>query len=282
MTLTVTVPASSANLGAGFDVLGLALSMRLSVSLDPASSRIATGGHPARRAFEAVGGVGEIYCDDHIPSGRGLGFSGAARVGAVALGLAQRSGVSAVGLDEFISVHRAEIHRLAAELEGHGDNVGASTYGGLIVAYDDRALALPVVADVRVLVWIPTHTTSTDSSRGSLPGEVSVKDAVVNIASSTRVVGALVSGDVEALVDAIDDRIHQGVRLAASPSSARMVRLMVERGAVCSWLSGSGPTVAAFVRSTEAESVRAAVQTGDVGDGRLVLLDIDPLGVTAA
>ena len=284
VALRVDVPASSANLGAGFDVLGLALSMSLTVSTVAGDGLEAVGRHPARQAFERVGGVGPVFVDERIPSGRGLGFSGAARVGAVALGLAQSHSVAVRELDDFIAANRDRIYSISCELEGHGDNVGASVHGGLVVATAERAVSFAVAADVRVVVWVPTHTTSTDKSRAVLPADVSREDAVVNIASSARLVGALVSGRLDELSGSTVDRLHQSVRFAASPAGAEVLRTFDAHGAECSWLSGSGPTVAALVRSENADRLVAAmttfVATADVG-GRVIALDIDRVGVRA-
>ena len=281
MTLTVAVPASSANLGAGFDVLGLALAMPMVVSLDPNNGRPATGGHPARTAFAAAGGRGDVYCDDRIPSGRGLGFSGAARAGAVTLAFAQAESVGACDLQTFIERNRDRIHRVAAELEGHGDNVGASVYGGLIVATADEARKFPVVADVRVVVWVPDHTTSTDKSRAMLPVTIGQADAVVNIASASRLVGALTTGDIDALRGATLDRMHQDLRLASSPTGAQVLTALVEHGAECAWLSGSGPTVAAFVRPERCSSLVERMHGLHGSTGRILDLDIDRAGLRA-
>lgn len=281
MTLTVVVPASSANLGAGFDVLGLALALPMVVSLDPNNGRPAIGRHPARTAFAAAGGKGEIYCDDRIPSGRGLGFSGAARVGAVALAFAQAESVDSSELQGFIERNRDRIHRIASELEGHGDNVGASVYGGLIIASVDGARKFPVVADVRIVVWVPDHTTSTDKSRAVLPDNVAQSDAVANIASASRLVAALTTGDVDGLRGATHDRMHQDLRLASSPTGAEVLAAMVENGAECAWLSGSGPTIAAFVRPRHCASLVEAMHALHGSTGRIFDLDIDRTGLRA-
>jgi len=281
VSLRVTVPASSANLGAGFDVLGLALSLTLTVSTDPAVGQLAAGRHPARQAFERVGGVGDVFVDERIPSGRGLGFSGAARVGAAIVGLAQREGVDAGGLDEFIARNRDSVYAIACELEGHGDNVGASVYGGLVIASAHRAVSFDIAADVRVVVWVPSHTTSTDKSRAVLAPTVSREDAVLNIASATRLVGALVSGRIDELAGSTDDRMHQSTRLAASPAGIDVMSAFDDSGAECSWLSGSGPTIAAFVRAERCDDVVRRV-SNVVEGGRVLALDIDRLGARAS
>lgn len=262
--IRISVPASTANLGAGFDTLGLALSMNLEVGLvsphQPSDARNCDAHHPAAVAFARSGGVGSIWSHDRIPMGRGLGFSGAARVGGALLAIAQRDGVvSANSLDA-----RLAAFAIASELEGHPDNAAASALGGLTVAAAGRAIRVPIAVDADVVVWVPEITTSTKESRTKLNPSVSLADAVANVSRSSLFVAAMVTGDVAALNDATHDRLHQDVRLAMVPDTKHAMHAALEAGAYASWLSGSGPTMACLVDPTRADAVGRALPKGGV------------------
>jgi homoserine kinase len=283
MNLAVQVPATSANLGPGFDVFGMALSLNATVAVCPLGDvEAVSDGHPAMQAFVRAGGQGALWVDSPIPSGRGLGFSGAVRVGGVCLGLAQKAGVIDKELSPFIAQHQDEIIRIAAELEGHFDNVAASVLGGIVTASPQSTVAVPVSAEVlkdtRVVAWVPFFQTSTASSRATLPASITRADAVFNIARSTQMVVALATGDLELLRTSMTDRLHQDQRLDDTPKCREVMNRMIELGAISSWLSGSGPTVAAFVKQSGAESF-AETLSQEFPDGHAKVLSIDRLGL---
>ena len=283
MNLAVQVPATSANLGPGFDVLGMALSMCATVALCPiGETEPVSDGHPAMQAFVRAGGQGVLWVDSPIPSGRGLGFSGAVRVGAACLGLAQKAGDVEEDLPLFITQHRDDIIRIAAELEGHFDNVAASVLGGIVSASRQKIVAVPVAAqvieDIRVVAWVPFFQTSTASSRSTLPANIARADAVFNIARSTQLIIALTTGDLELLRTSMTDRMHQDQRLDETPKCREVMNRMIELGAISSWLSGSGPTVAAFVEQSGAEKIAESLSQ-EFPDGHAKVLGIDRLGL---
>lgn len=262
--IRVTVPASTANLGAGFDTLGLALTLHFEAGLadsqQPNNARVCDQHHPASVAFARAGGNGGLWSHDRIPMGRGLGFSGAARVAGALLAIAQRDGVVAANS---LDARLAAFH-VAAELEGHPDNAAASALGGLTVAAGQRAIRVPVAVQADVLVWVPENTTSTKESRTKLSPTVSLDDAVFNISRSSLFVAAMVTGDFSALGEAAHDRLHQEVRLAMVPDTKRAMRAAVDAGAYASWLSGSGPTMACIVDPLRAREVMSALPSGGV------------------
>jgi homoserine kinase len=272
--IRVSVPASTANLGAGFDTLGLALSLRFEAgtvdSQQPANARACDAHHPASVAFRQSGGSGNIWSHDRIPMGRGLGFSGAARVAGALLAIAEREGVVAANSHEA----RLAAFRAAAELEGHPDNVAASALGGFTVAAAGRAIRVPVAVHGAVVVWVPENTTSTKESRTKLSPTVSLGDAVWNISRSSLLVAALTTGDIAALHDATQDRLHQDVRLAMVPDTKRAIRSAMDSGAWAAWLSGSGPTMACLVDPTRVEHVAASLPR----NGQVHRLQIDATG----
>ncbi len=276
--IRVSVPASTANLGAGFDTLGLALSLRLEAGTvdtqQPADARICDSHHPLAVAFRTAGGTGGVWSHDRIPMGRGLGFSGAARVAGALLAIAQREGVVAANTHEA----RLSAFRIAAELEGHPDNVAASALGGFTVAAASRAIRVPVAVYGEVVVWVPENTTSTKESRTKLSSNVSLQDAVWNLSRSSLLVAALATGDVAALRDATQDRLHQDVRLAMVPDTKRAIHAALDAGAWAAWLSGSGPTMACICEPSRVDKVAASLPRS----GKVHRLHIDVSGPTVS
>jgi homoserine kinase len=163
---------------------------------------------------------------------------------------------------------------LATELEGHADNVAASLFGGIVATADGRAVQIPLAFDPAIVVWIPSFTTSTDESRSKLGLEVPLADAVFNIGRTALLVAALAAGDVDALQSATQDRLHQDRRLAAAEPSKVAIETALANGAWCSWLSGSGPTVAAMCPLDDADQLAARMPEG----GHTKVLRIDHAG----
>lgn len=300
-SLHVRVPGSSANLGPGFDVLGMAVSVYADMgTVDVGTSgplqshperTVVEGRHPALVAYRAAGGKGAVWVRSSIPSGRGLGFSGAMRVGAVALGLAENAGVIGGELQPFIDEQRKTILDLAAEMEGHADNVAASLHGGIVACLEEAGrvtastvpLAASLVSDAHIVVWVPHEQTATAESRATLANSVSRADAVFNMARLAQLVLAFGSNDREKLAVGVEDRLHQNHRLEKVPMSRRALDTMRAAGAIACWLSGSGPTVAALVGSRELSGVETGLAAPEFGAaGRTMRLTIDVGGLQAA
>jgi homoserine kinase len=270
----VRVPASSANIGPGFDTLGMALSLHAEAGVidgdvPPGAQRIDQF-HPACVAFRRAGGEGDLWVCSPIPVGRGLGFSGAVRVAGIVVAHAQRHGND----PELLAAHMRPMLALASELEGHADNVAASLFGGIVATADGRAVRIPLAFDPAIVVWIPSFTTSTDESRSKLGRDVAMVDAVFNVGRTALLVAALAAGDVEALRSATQDRLHQDHRLASVEPSKDALAAALDAGAWCSWLSGSGPTVAAMCPMDEADDVAAQMPAS----GHTKVLRIDHEG----
>jgi homoserine kinase len=271
-------PGSSANLGPGFDVLGLALGVWADVGLVPEASSVLPAGcsvaddhHPAAIAFRRAGGEGQIWTRTAIPMGRGLGYSGAVRVAGAALANAHTSGSQPSPITDDV---RRQIFALGTSLEGHPDNVAASVYGGLVAATADRSVSVPIGMPMRIVAWVPTTTTSTDSSRRALPTSVSRDDAVFNIGHTAQFVAAIAAGDWDALRASVYDRLGQRYRLADVPRSAAAMSAFRDAGAAA-WLSGSGPTVVAACPPDHVDVLLA----GAPDDGHTKVLDVDIAGV---
>lgn len=270
--MQVRVPASSANLGPGFDTLGMALSLHAEVGLGeaPDGAQSATDRHPAMVAFRRHGGEGDLWVRSPIPVGRGMGFSGAVRVGGLVAAHAQRHGDDPDSLGAQLPL----LLELATELEGHADNVAASLHGGVVATAAGHAVRVPMSFDPAMVMWVPSFTTSTDESRGRLPAQVPLDDVVFNLGRTALLVAALAAGEVGVLRDATQDRIHQDIRLAAAVPSRTALEMALDAGAWAAWLSGSGPTVAVMCAVDEAETIAAALPA----DGHTKVLRIDHAG----
>ena len=267
--MRVSVSASSANLGPGFDSLGLALTLPFIASTEPGESLLqADDRHPLVVAYQRAGGSRPLWWRSPIPPGRGLGFSGAARVAGALLG------VEETGDAESEAQVRARALELAIELEGHPDNAAASMLGGLTAAVGTTAVRVPLGAALDVVVWWPTTVTSTRKARAALPEMVPFVDAVFNVAHASVLVAALAAGDLDAIGNAMHDRLHQDLRLAMSPPSQEALDAMRAAGVVAAWLGGSGPTVACFVEPGDGLRVVAKLPTSGVAR----VLQIDERG----
>lgn len=264
MTSTIRVPASSANLGPGFDVLGMAIDRYLEVEF--AEEGVGSPDHLTMRVFQQFGGTGGLKITSTIPPARGMGFSGAARVAGLLAAAVQKGST----LEEC----RRWLFLEATELEGHPDNVAPSVFGGITVAVGDRVEQVQIGMQATVVLWIPDTLSGTKESRGKLPTQVSMEDAVFNMGRTAMLIAALTSGDTDLLSFAAQDRLHQEIRLQALPDTAVAINAAKEAGAWCSWLSGSGPTAAALVEPAMAEKVAAAMPPG----GEVSISHIDMRG----
>lgn len=262
----VEVPASSANLGPGFDALAVALDLTLVVEAVPdAGTRVLAEGLGAEeldggegnliwRAFAAAcrrGGADvpaiSIRARNHIPLERGLGSSAAAAVAGAALARA----VTGAGLSD------DDLIALAAELEGHPDNAAAAVLGGLVVAVDGRSCRLEPTDRLRPVVCIPHARQSTEAARGMVPAQVPLADAAANGARAAVVLAGL-CGAMAFEPAAMTDVLHEPARLAAMPETGRLVSALRAEG-IGACLSGAGPSVLA-VLPVDDESALGAVR----------------------
>jgi homoserine kinase len=196
------------------------------------------------RAFEALGatppGV-RLHCVNSIPHGRGLGSSSAAIVGGLAL-------ARALVVDGDRLIDDEALFGLAAELEGHPDNVAPAVFGGFTIAFsgDDgfAAVRLEVTSPVAFVALVPAEPLHTEVARGLLPPTVAHADASFNAGRAALLVAAL-TGRPDLLLSATEDRLHQGYRAAAMPASAELIAELRSRD-VAAVLSGAGPTVLAL------------------------------------
>jgi len=271
--MIVSVPASSANLGSGFDSLGMALTLHAVAGVgNPVDgAHVADQHHPATVAFRRLGGEGDLWVKSPIPMGRGMGYSGAVRVCGLVAAHTQHHGAD----PEVLQSALPDLLAHAADLEGHADNVAASLYGGVVATAGGRAVRVPLTFDPAMVMWVPGFVTSTDESRTSLPTEVSMADAVFNIGRTALLVAALAAGDVASLREATRDRLHQSVRLRGAEPCRVAIDTALAAGAWAAWLSGSGPTVAVMCPVDEADDLAAALTAAQTVDGHTKVLRID-------
>lgn len=256
--VTVQVPATTANLGPGFDTLGLALSIydTLTVEVTDAPgvhvdvSGVGAGVVPtdgtnlvARAIAEAFEAFGQplpglaLTARNTIPHGRGLGSSGAAIVSGV---------VAAQGLLEgVVDSSDEQLLAIATRMEGHPDNVAPALFGGLTIAWvgpgGPQHKKLLVHRGVSPLVLVPEHTMSTALARSLQPRSVPHEDAIFNVSRSTLLIAALIQSP-ELLLDATEDRLHQSYRASAMPETDRLITLLRAAGHAAV-VSGAGPSI---------------------------------------
>lgn len=255
--MRVRVPASTANLGPGFDALGLALALydEVEVTSVACGLRVEVHGEGAGqvptdednlvvRALRAAcawcgyrpDGV-IVRCHNRIPHSRGLGSSAAAAVAGVLAGY----GLAGMEPDEAVL-------DLAAGFDGHADNVGASLLGGLVISWEEqrsfRAIRLDPHPDLAPVVLVPTQTSATGVTRGLLPAEVSHADATFTAGRAALLVHALTNAP-ELLLAATEDRLHQPYRRQAYPATGLLVDALRAVG-VPAAVSGAGPAVLAL------------------------------------
>jgi homoserine kinase len=261
--ITVSVPATTANLGAGFDCLGLALNLRSKVEVWEISEglEIEAEGEveddlpldatnlivrAAERVFAKVNrrpkGL-HVRAVNGIPLSSGLGSSAAAIVGGLVAGNALVDG----------RLSRNDILHMAYEMEGHADNAAATLFGGLAVVSgtgDELMSHSLTVAPLKVIIALPAVSLSTTEARAALPPDVPMKSAVFNIGHALLTAQALTSGNFELLARAMADRLHQPFRQPLIPGCEQAAAQALTAGAAAVTLSGAGPSLAAFAPPT--------------------------------
>jgi len=284
----VRVPATSANLGPGFDALGLALALHDELTAEVVDAGLAIDVEGAgaeevprdeshlvvramRHAFSELGiepnGI-RLHCRNAIPHSRGLGSSAAAIVGGLLL-------ARALVTDGTERLPDGAALALAANLEGHPDNVAPCLFGGLTIAWLQDGAARAVRRDVDPaivpVVLVPPFTASTELARGLLPDAVPHADAAF-VAGRAALLVAAMTGTPQALFDATEDRLHQSYRSSAMPEAYDLVKRLRGAGQPAV-ISGAGPTVLVLARGA-AEAQAAAEQAPDGWEGRVLAVDL--------
>ncbi|WP_086150771.1 homoserine kinase [Cellulosimicrobium sp. KWT-B] len=295
----VRVPATSANLGPGFDALGLALALHdvldvralasddvvVDVEGEGAGEVPGDESHLVVRALRAaldVAGAPQtglhLTCVNRVPHGRGLGSSAAAVVAGIVAARALVADPSV--LDDDVALG------LATAIEGHPDNAAPALLGGATVAWESgtpgagaRAVRLDVHPDLRATVLVPSARLATSRARGVLPAQVPHADAAFNAGRSALLVEALTRRP-DLLLDATDDRLHQGYRAGVMPTTSELVRALRGRG-LAATVSGAGPTVLVLSAAERLDEVAGVADelVGGSADWSVRRLDVDTRGV---
>jgi homoserine kinase len=236
----VRVPASTANLGPGLDVLAAALALHLDVEVvETGSFAVVTDLDVPRdrdnlivRAFERLHPADdfEFRIDSRIPLSGGLGSSAAAIVAGL------------LAADHLFELD-AEVAALAVELEGHPDNVAAALEGGLVISDGARTERFEPPMGLEAVLVVPREPVRTAAARAALPESVPIADAVFNVARASMLVRGLSVGDWELIAAGLEDRLHQPYRAHLYPKSSELLDDVRKLGALGATISGAGPTV---------------------------------------
>jgi len=280
----VRVPASSANLGPGYDAMAAAMALHLELeveesgefSFDPGGLEVSTGrDNLIVRAFESLRPADGIAfrLRSEIPLARGLGSSAAAIV----------AGLYAADHLYELALSKEEMLARATEIEGHPDNVAAAIYGGFVVCGMDAdgtpsAARFDPPEGLEGIVVIPPEEVSTERAREAVPAEVPLADAVANVSAAATLVLGLRSADLDLLARGLRDSIHQDRRRGLYPRSMDLVDAARELGALGATISGAGPTVLVWTTWQEAGQVAAALEERCAGWAEVRRLPFSPLG----
>lgn len=291
--IRIQVPATSANLGSGFDALGLALSRYNQVWMEE-SDRIdisSEDGVPvptdasnliysaAQRLYDTCGkplpGL-RIVQENNIPMASGLGSSSAC----IVAGLVGANHLLGNPLDP------QQLLELATDMEGHPDNVSPALSGGLTVSAMDEgkvySVRLPVADTLRFAVFLPSFPLKTEEARAVLPSQYPRADVVYNLSRSALMAAALSQGDLASLRVAVQDRIHQPYRGPLIPKAGTLFSTSYELGSLGTYISGAGPTVVAMISPQDArvfeEQALALLENRGVTGWGLTILETDRTG----
>ena len=293
--VTVKVPATSANLGPGFDTLGMALSfydeLEVQVSADSKvvvevngegagevptdeTNLVAKTIHFVFKKFgQPLPGL-RLKAHNIIPHGRGMGSSGAA----VVSGIKAAQGL----LEGIVEISNQQLLEMATEREGHPDNVAPALFGGLTIAWEDERgphhKKLFVHRGVSPLELVPTHKMSTALARSLQPESVSHGDAVFNVSRSALLIAALTQSP-ELMMSATEDRLHQDYRASAMPETEAVIQLMRSHGHAAV-VSGAGPSVLVLASDPFERIAAAKLAAEKYPQWRALLLAVDFKGAT--
>lgn len=293
------VPASSANLGPGFDHLALALAQYTTITVTAGVSGapsvsgvdahlLSSAPNLVESAMQRLAEEAHKYLPPHvlevengIPVARGMGGSAAAVVG----GLLAANALLGEPFDRLSDDVEDPLLAIAAAIEGHADNVAAALYGGIVAADGGIAFSLSDGADLRAVIFVPESTLHTAAARAALPPEVPHRDAVVNVGHVALLVAALIDREYDALGRFMRDRLHEPYRAALIPWLEPLIAASERAGAYGACLSGAGPCVLALAAPSRAKQVAAAMRetTSDRGyPGKVLTLAIDDTGATVS
>ena len=271
----VRVPASSANLGPGFDAFAAALSLHMELEVEETGSfsvetdlQIATD-----RRNLAVRGFAKLHAPDrftfrirsNIPLSGGLGTSAAAYVAGL------------MAADHLFELD-ADLLGLATALEGHPDNVAAALLGGFVICADGAATRFDIPAGLEAVLVVPHEPVRTKEARAALPDVVPMADAVYNVGHASLLTLGLARGDWDLVSRGLGDRLHQPHRTHLYPRSAQVVEHAREIGALGATISGAGPTVLVWCHIEQTPGVVAALRREADGWADVARAPFEPMG----
>lgn len=292
--IKIRIPASTANLGSGFDSLGIALNLYNYIEIGPSlgceissadGTEIPTGEDnlvylSAKKVFEKSGlpfrGL-KIIEENHIPFARGLGSSSACIAGGV------------FGANELLGrpFEKNELLDIAAEIEGHPDNVSPVILGGFTVNATDgkniRFVKSEVPENLVFAAFVPPFELKTADARAAMPKEVSVTDSVFNLSRSALFTASLISGKFENLKAACDDKLHQPSRLPLISGGKTIIEKSYENGALAAFISGAGSTMMAIFdcgKEKAEENAKKILSSGEFDGWKYFILNADNSGTT--
>ncbi len=271
----VRVPASSANLGPGFDALAAALSLHVEVEVEETGHfGVETDLRIARdRRNLAVRGFARLHAVDHltfrirsdVPLSGGLGTSAAAYVAGLL------AADSMFELDADLLAH-------ATALEGHPDNVAAALLGGFVICADGQATRFDGPAGLEAILVVPHRPVRTAQARAALPPEVPMGEAVFNVAHASLLTLGLARGDFDLIARGLQDRLHQPRRASLYPRSAELVERAPELGALGATVSGAGPTVLLWTHYEATGAVLGRARERAAGWADVLHVPFEPMG----
>ena len=271
----VRVPASSANLGPGFDVMGAALSLQLELEVQETGSFAVQTDldvpldrtNLVVRAFERLHSAAgfEFRIASEIPLSGGLGSSAAAIVAGL------------LAADHIFELD-ADVMALSAELEGHPDNVAAALHGGFVICDGSRVHRFEPPMGLEAVLVIPDEAVDTQAARAALPTEVPMSDAVFNVGHAALLGFGLATGDWELIAEGLRDRLHQPYRTGLYPRSAALLERAQSFGALGATISGAGPTVLVWCQYEQTGPVIEALAREVEGWARVLRTPFETLG----
>jgi len=280
----VSAPASSGNLGPGFDVIGLALELRCSVAaivsdewsshhegpevLEPGAEDVVLAAAKKISPDQPL----SLTVQNHIPLGRGLGSSSAAAAAGAAAAMLTTEG----------ALDHQRVCRLVAEFEGHADNAAATVYGGLVgVTPDQQHTALEIHPSWRIVVAVSEHVLPTSEARRVLRSEVPRPAVVRNLGRLIALTEGLRTGSADLLGKAGGDELHESCRAKLHPAASSMIDAALAAGAAHACWSGAGPSVLAVVRDDDLTAVAEALARAATESAKVLMLPVAWTGLIA-
>ncbi|HEY2006057.1 MAG TPA: homoserine kinase [Solirubrobacteraceae bacterium] len=271
----VRVPASSANLGPGFDVLAAALALQLELEVvETGSFAVLTELDVPRtrenlvvRAFERLHPADdfEFRITSEIPLSGGLGSSAAATLAGL------------MAADHLFELD-ADVLALATEFEGHPDNVAAASRGGFVVCAGDRVHRFDAPMGLEAILVVPPERVATSEARAVLPATVPLADAAFNVGAATLLALGLAGGDWELIGAGLRDRLHQPYRARLFPRSAALLERAAELGALGATVSGAGPSVLVWCQYEQTGAILSALARETEGWARVLRVPFETQG----